>query len=201
MVGGPGRCAIGRASQPGSRWAGSPAASSPTGPKQNAPTAGRAAGQRQRRRRAGRHLASPRPGRQRHFTLGLSWPLSWPSSPGRTVAGFSAALPKCPAGGPRPDPGAGGHICAVPPGTAWGVLAADSCGCGSAGEGVPLGFGIGLLYTRFASMPQALWAALREDGHEVIRPEDLQIRTRACGVTGVRPGCLGRSSPVRRGGG
>ena len=26
-------------------------------------------------------------------------------------------------------------------------------------------------------MPQALWAALREDGHEVIRPEDLQIRT------------------------
>jgi hypothetical protein len=33
-----------------------------------------------------------------------------------------------------------------------------------------LGFRIGLLYTRFASMPQALWAALREDGHEVIRP-------------------------------
>ena len=26
-------------------------------------------------------------------------------------------------------------------------------------------------------MPQALWAALREDGHEVIRPEDLQIPT------------------------
>ena len=26
-------------------------------------------------------------------------------------------------------------------------------------------------------MQQALWAALREDGHEVIRPEDLQIRT------------------------
>jgi putative two-component system hydrogenase maturation factor HypX/HoxX len=26
-------------------------------------------------------------------------------------------------------------------------------------------------------MPQALWAALGEDGHEVIRPEDLQIRT------------------------
>jgi putative two-component system protein, hydrogenase maturation factor HypX/HoxX len=40
-----------------------------------------------------------------------------------------------------------------------------------------MGFRIGLLYTRFASMPQALWAALREDGHEVIRPEDLQIRT------------------------
>ena len=40
-----------------------------------------------------------------------------------------------------------------------------------------MGFRIGLLYTRFASMPQALWTALREDGHEVIRPEDLQIRT------------------------
>lgn len=64
-----------------------------------------------------------------------------------------------------------------------------------------MGFRIGLLYTRFASLPQALWAALREDGHEVIRPEDLQIRTQACGVTGVCPRCLGRSSPVRRGGG
>jgi putative two-component system hydrogenase maturation factor HypX/HoxX len=39
-----------------------------------------------------------------------------------------------------------------------------------------VGFRIGLLYSRFASMPQALWAALREDGHDVIRPEDLQIR-------------------------
>ena len=37
-----------------------------------------------------------------------------------------------------------------------------------------MGFRIGLLYTRFASMPQALWAALREDGHEVIRPEELR---------------------------
>ena len=64
-----------------------------------------------------------------------------------------------------------------------------------------MGFRIGLLYTRFVSMPQALWAALCEDGHEVIRLEDLQIRTRACGATGVRPRCLGRSSPVRRGGG
>ena len=44
-----------------------------------------------------------------------------------------------------------------------------------------MGFRIGLLDTRFASMPQALWAALREDGHKVIRPEDLQIRSRACG--------------------
>ena len=41
-----------------------------------------------------------------------------------------------------------------------------------------MGFRIGLLYTRFAGMPQALWAALREDGHEVIRPEDLHIRPR-----------------------
>jgi hypothetical protein len=38
-----------------------------------------------------------------------------------------------------------------------------------------MGFRIGLLYTRFASMPQALWAALQEDGHDVIRPEDLEI--------------------------
>jgi putative two-component system hydrogenase maturation factor HypX/HoxX len=40
-----------------------------------------------------------------------------------------------------------------------------------------MGFRIGLLYSRFASMPQALWAAPRDDGHDVIRPEDLQIRT------------------------
>jgi putative two-component system protein, hydrogenase maturation factor HypX/HoxX len=40
-----------------------------------------------------------------------------------------------------------------------------------------MGFRIGVLYTRFASMPQALWAALREDGHDVIRPEDLEIPT------------------------
>jgi hypothetical protein len=60
-----------------------------------------------------------------------------------------------------------------------------------------MGFRIGLLYTRFASMPPALWPALHEDGHDVIRPEDLQIRTRASGVTGVRPPCLGRPSPVR----
>jgi hypothetical protein len=33
-----------------------------------------------------------------------------------------------------------------------------------------LGFRIGLLYTRLASVPQALWAAPHEDGHEVIRP-------------------------------
>ena len=44
-----------------------------------------------------------------------------------------------------------------------------------------MGFRIGLLYTRFASMPQALGAALREDGHEVIRPEYLHIRPQACG--------------------
>ena len=49
-----------------------------------------------------------------------------------------------------------------------------------------MGFRIGSLYTRFVSTPQALGAALREDGHEVIRPEDLQIRTRHPG----RPGCV-----------
>ena len=54
-----------------------------------------------------------------------------------------------------------------------------------------MGFRIGLLYTRFASMPQALWAALREDGHEVIRPEDLQIRSRACGSPGSVLAVLG----------
>jgi putative two-component system hydrogenase maturation factor HypX/HoxX len=43
--------------------------------------------------------------------------------------------------------------------------------------GLRIGLRIGLLYSRFASMPQALWAALRADGHDVIRPEDLHIRT------------------------
>jgi hypothetical protein len=40
-----------------------------------------------------------------------------------------------------------------------------------------MGFRIGSLCTRFVSMSQTLLAALREDRHEVIRPEDLQIRT------------------------
>jgi putative two-component system hydrogenase maturation factor HypX/HoxX len=40
-----------------------------------------------------------------------------------------------------------------------------------------VGFRVGLVYTRFASMPQALWAALRADGHDVIRPQDIEIRT------------------------
>jgi putative two-component system protein, hydrogenase maturation factor HypX/HoxX len=40
-----------------------------------------------------------------------------------------------------------------------------------------LGFRVGLLYSRFSGMPQAIWAALRDDGHEVIRPEDLGIPT------------------------
>jgi hypothetical protein len=62
-----------------------------------------------------------------------------------------------------------------------------------------MGFRVGFALTRFASMPQGC-GSLREDGHEVIRPEDLQIRSRACGVTGVRPRCLGRFSPLRRGG-
>jgi hypothetical protein len=79
-----------------------------------------------------------------------------------------------------------------------GVLAPIVAGVGQQERGGPLGFRIGLLYTRFASMRQALWAALREDGQEVIRLKDLQIRSRACGVIGVRPRCLGRSSPLRR---
>ena len=36
-----------------------------------------------------------------------------------------------------------------------------------------MGTRVGLLYTRFGSMAQALWSALRDDRHEVIRPEDL----------------------------
>jgi putative two-component system protein, hydrogenase maturation factor HypX/HoxX len=37
-----------------------------------------------------------------------------------------------------------------------------------------VGTRVGLLYTRFGSMAQALWAALGgDDGHQVIRPEDL----------------------------
>jgi putative two-component system hydrogenase maturation factor HypX/HoxX len=40
-----------------------------------------------------------------------------------------------------------------------------------------MGFRIGLIYTKFASMPQALWTALREDGHDVIRPEDIAFHT------------------------
>jgi hypothetical protein len=56
-----------------------------------------------------------------------------------------------------------------------------------------MGFRIGLRYTRFASMPQALWADLREDGHEVIRPKDLQIRSRACGSPGSVLAVLGDS--------
>jgi putative two-component system protein, hydrogenase maturation factor HypX/HoxX len=40
-----------------------------------------------------------------------------------------------------------------------------------------VGFRVGLLYTRFAGMPQAMWAALRDDGHDVIRPEDVGFGT------------------------
>jgi hypothetical protein len=46
-----------------------------------------------------------------------------------------------------------------------------------------LGFRIGLLYTRFASMPQALWAALREDGYEELRSAgEALLRTDRFGV-------------------
>jgi putative two-component system hydrogenase maturation factor HypX/HoxX len=40
-----------------------------------------------------------------------------------------------------------------------------------------MGFRVGLMYTRFAGMAQALWAALRDDGHTVVRPEDLGYDT------------------------
>jgi hypothetical protein len=60
-----------------------------------------------------------------------------------------------------------------------------------------MGFRVGLLSSDSPACPRAV-GSLREDGHEVIRPQDLQIRSRACGVTGVRP--LGRFSPLRRGG-
>jgi putative two-component system hydrogenase maturation factor HypX/HoxX len=36
-----------------------------------------------------------------------------------------------------------------------------------------VGIRVGLLYTRWGSLPQALWAALTDDRHQVIRPEDL----------------------------
>jgi putative two-component system hydrogenase maturation factor HypX/HoxX len=36
-----------------------------------------------------------------------------------------------------------------------------------------VGTRVALLYTRFGSMAQAFWTTLRDDGHEVIRPEDL----------------------------
>jgi putative two-component system protein, hydrogenase maturation factor HypX/HoxX len=39
-----------------------------------------------------------------------------------------------------------------------------------------VGIRVGLLYTSFGSMPQALWTALRDDRQEVIRPEDLGFR-------------------------
>jgi putative two-component system protein, hydrogenase maturation factor HypX/HoxX len=40
-----------------------------------------------------------------------------------------------------------------------------------------MGFRVGLIYTRFAAMPQAMWAALRDDGHTVVRPEDMGFET------------------------
>jgi putative two-component system hydrogenase maturation factor HypX/HoxX len=40
-----------------------------------------------------------------------------------------------------------------------------------------MGFRVGLIYTRFATMPQAMWGALRDDGHTVVRPEDMGLET------------------------
>jgi hypothetical protein len=101
---------------------------------------------------------------------------------GLTVARFSANLRRCSAGGPRPNQGVlEGTFALCRPaqrGLCWRPIVAV---VGQQERGRPMGFRIGSLYTRFVSMPQALWAALCEDGHEVIRPEDLQIRTRASG--------------------
>jgi putative two-component system protein, hydrogenase maturation factor HypX/HoxX len=38
-------------------------------------------------------------------------------------------------------------------------------------------FRIGLIYSGFGGMAQALWAGLRDDGHDVVRPEDLGFET------------------------
>jgi hypothetical protein len=61
---------------------------------------------------------------------------SWTGSPGLTVVRFSADFCKCPADSTAPEPGVlegTSMLCrAAQPG---GVLAADSCGCGSAGGG------------------------------------------------------------------
>ena len=40
-----------------------------------------------------------------------------------------------------------------------------------------MSFRVGLIYSRFAGMPQAMWGALRDDGHDVVRPEDLGFET------------------------
>ena len=37
---------------------------------------------------------------------------------------------------------------------------------------------IALVYSGFGGMAQALWAGLRDDGHEVVRPEDLGFEPR-----------------------
>src|SRR6476646_4253836 len=47
----------------------------------------------------------------------------------------------------------------------------------TAGRGMTMGnakyIRIALVYSGFGGMAQALWAGLRDDGHEVVRPEDL----------------------------
>ena len=40
-----------------------------------------------------------------------------------------------------------------------------------------MSFRVGLIYSKFAGMPQAMWGALRDDGHDVVRPEDLGFET------------------------
>ena len=101
----------------------------------------RTSGQRQRRRRAGHHLVID-PGRGDSALKLWVCPLprqSWTArrTDGRAVQRQSSQMLSRRTSS---EPGrARGHIRAVPPGTAWPVLAADSCGCGSAGEGAPHG--------------------------------------------------------------
>jgi hypothetical protein len=43
--------------------------------------------------------------------------------------------------------------------------------------GPPVTWRIGLIYSRFAGVPQVLWTALSDDGHSVVRPEDIGYDT------------------------
>jgi hypothetical protein len=101
----------------------------------------RTAGQRQRRRRrAGHHLAIALAGATTPSDLGsvLAPELAQLTRTyGRRV---QRQCPQMPSRRTTPEAGrARGHPHAVPPGTAWGALAADSCGRGSAGEGATHG--------------------------------------------------------------
>jgi putative two-component system hydrogenase maturation factor HypX/HoxX len=79
------------------------------------------------------------------------------------------ALPTQPTLGPHRDDDTG-----IPPGsriTEPRELGPARC------IGRPVSWRIGLIYSRFAGMPQALWTALSDDGHSVVRPEDIGYDT------------------------